>query len=173
MSTLELVCAGVALFLCGAAAVFDHRRREIPNWLTLPVMAGAPIALGLVAGMAGVLHSVLGLCACAAVPLLLARRGAMGGGDVKLFAAIGALLGYTLAVEAQLLAFLLVLLHAIGRAARRGETRALLGGAAEALKRSFRRGEAGRVDTKTMRAMPLAPYVALGLAAALALELAL
>ncbi len=173
MSGAVTVAAAVALFLAGAAAVFDWRKRRVPDALTLPVLVGAPIAFGLAEGLRGVLHAGLGAAACAFVPLLLARRGAMGGGDVKLLAALGALLGYTLGVEAQLYAFLGVSIHALAQRARAGELRALGSAVGDAMRRSFRRGEAGQVDRETMRPAPLAPYVAGGVLLTLGLELLL
>jgi prepilin peptidase CpaA len=75
------------------AVVTDLRRRRIPNWLT-----GAALAVGLLGGLwiggpAGGLTSLAG--AALGLVLLLpfyAVRG-MGAGDVKLLAAVGALLG--------------------------------------------------------------------------------
>lgn len=84
----------------------------------------APLAHGLAAASfrAG-LDSVLGALACAAVPAILFRQDAIGGGDVKLLAAIGALLGARLGLEAEMWAFLcsLPFLVAILRRQRQGK----------------------------------------------------
>jgi prepilin peptidase CpaA len=82
------VAAGLGL----AAVEEDLRRRQVPNWLTAAGAAG-----GLVCGAWGGWHG-LGIAACGALVgflLLLPFHwcGAMGGGDVKLMAAYGALLG--------------------------------------------------------------------------------
>jgi prepilin peptidase CpaA len=71
----------------------DLTRRSIPNWLT-----GGGIAAGLAchltaSGWRGVELSAAGATLGFALLLPLHMKGAMGGGDVKLMAAFGALLG--------------------------------------------------------------------------------
>jgi prepilin peptidase CpaA len=103
-------CACLATALAGA---IDLRTGLIPNALTLPLLAvamplhvltmhtGAPeISTWLWVG-----DAVVGSLVCALVPLLLWRSGGMGGGDLKLFAALGALLGVRAGLEIQLVAF--------------------------------------------------------------------
>jgi prepilin peptidase CpaA len=63
---------------------------------------------------------VAGSLLCGLVPYLLFRKGAAGGGDVKLFAAIGAVAGLGLGIEAQLVTFLAAALYSLGRLAWRG-----------------------------------------------------
>ena len=121
------------LLLAGIAAVTDVRRGEIPNWLTLPPLVIAPLAWFLVPAEYGgrwwgLGSSVLGALVCAFVPYLLFRarpveggESAGGGGDVKLFAAIGAIAHLQGGVEAQLLAFIFAALFALGRAAWEGK----------------------------------------------------
>jgi len=114
-----------ALALVTVAAATDLRRGRIPNVLTLGGL-GCGIAGGLVGGgPGGLLSAVGGALAAALVPLLLFRAGALGGGDVKLFAALGALLGSTAALEAETLAFAFGALWGVGRWVRRGQ---LVGG---------------------------------------------
>ena len=92
------VVTWAAVPLLGLVAVEDFRHRQIRNQhvLLLSVVAALSVAVAYVDGDRGVvLPAVLG-AAVAAVPLLiaaLARPGGMGGGDVKLAAAVGALLG--------------------------------------------------------------------------------
>ncbi len=77
----------------GASAVVDLRTRRIPNWLTLG-LAGCGLALSAfqVSGL-----TVMSALAGFGLGLLLMLPGhfvgATGAGDVKLFAAIGTLLG--------------------------------------------------------------------------------
>ena len=81
------------LALMFVAAVVDLRRRVIPNWLTVLLMLSG-LAHGFLAhGFHGLLESALGLLAGAAIPFVLFAIGAMGGGDVKLMAGVGAWLG--------------------------------------------------------------------------------
>ncbi len=81
----------VLLLACGGAAYEDARRRRIPNWVTIPALAAG---LGLHAAGGGLKASALGLAVALAIGLpLFALRG-LGGGDVKLLAAAGALTGW-------------------------------------------------------------------------------
>lgn len=94
-------CAAIAL----VAAAIDYRTGRIPNWLTLPAL-GVAFAVALVAhGPAGLGASVLAALACGFVPYLMFRRGAAGGGDVKLLGALGALGGLYFGLEAQFYAY--------------------------------------------------------------------
>lgn len=114
--------AWLCLLLCltGTAAVTDARRGVIPNWLTLPALALFPLAQLASTGPGGLLDACLGVMTCGVVPLLLFRAGAMGGGDVKLFAAIGALCGSNAGLELQLISYALAALFALCVLAYRG-----------------------------------------------------
>src|SRR5262245_43540075 len=98
----------VAALVAGIAAWTDWRTGHIPNWLTLGTLALAPIAKFVVASMTGqppveaAGFSLLGACIVALVPILLYRLKGIYGGDVKLFAALGALCGTRIGVEAEL-----------------------------------------------------------------------
>ena len=75
------------------AAIYDFRFRRIPNWLTVSgVVAGFLMNLGVLrsAGL-GIAAAGLGLALLIYLPLYLLRG--MGAGDVKLMAAIGAIVG--------------------------------------------------------------------------------
>jgi prepilin peptidase CpaA len=89
----EIVVLAVAAVVATAAAVLDLRSRRIPNWLTGSTLAVAVLANTWMAGPTGLVTALAG----AALGLLLllpfyAVRG-VGAGDVKLLAAIGALVG--------------------------------------------------------------------------------
>ena len=77
-------------------AYYDVRYRRIPNAFVLATLAGG-ISINLIyAGLGGVLTS-LGGCALAFFPLFILHIfGGMGAGDVKLFAAVGAVIGTSL-----------------------------------------------------------------------------
>ena len=92
MSSEALVIAAVA-GSGGASAVLDLRTRRVPNWLTLGI-----IALGMTLAAAQLTTtSMTAALGGFAIGLLLMLPGhlvgATGAGDVKLFAAIGTLLG--------------------------------------------------------------------------------
>jgi prepilin peptidase CpaA len=104
--TVELIGYGIATTIAAVAAVTDWRTGRIPNWLTLPFLLIGPAMHAGARGIEGAALSILGIVACAAVPYLLFRKGAIGGGDVKLFAAAGGLVGAGVGIEAQFLAFI-------------------------------------------------------------------
>jgi len=122
-----LVIHIVVLALVGVAAFTDVRWGLIPNWLTLPLLAIAPIAHGMVDGIRGVLTSVLGILVCSLVPLLVFYRGGMAGGDVKLFAALGAVGGLYLGLEAQFLSLVAASIYAVGQLTWNGRLMGSLG----------------------------------------------
>ncbi len=131
MSLAEAVAAALALGVAGVAAFWDWRRGEIPNWLTLPSILAAPIAYGLASGAEQALLSIAAALLSGLVPYLLFRRGAMGGGDVKLFCALGAITGFDLlaGIEIQLAAMAFALVAACAGLAWKGDLIRTLGNA--------------------------------------------
>ena len=88
------------LVLVLVASVYDVRYRRIPNWLTASgALAGLILNAFLetpapaVLSFAGLLFALKGLGLAFGVYLLLYAIRAMGAGDVKLMAAVGALVG--------------------------------------------------------------------------------
>jgi|SRR6185503_1731656 prepilin peptidase CpaA len=99
--------AGGAVLLCGAAAWCDLQYRRIPNALTLPSVAIALCLHGLTQGVPGLLLSLGGMLVAAALVVPGYALGFTGAGDVKLLAAVGALLGLPAALYAALLSLVL------------------------------------------------------------------
>jgi prepilin peptidase CpaA len=116
-----LILYGCAVLVSAVAAVTDFRTGLIPNWLTLPPIVIAPIAHGIMGGKEGLLLSAAGVVACGVVPYLIFRLKGMAGGDVKLFAAIGGIVGPFVGIEAQFYAFCFAALFALGRLAWHGK----------------------------------------------------
>ncbi len=83
------------MIVLALAAIVDLQRKLIPDWLTLPGVAWVLVASAFL-GWARVAEALLGLVLCGGVLLIFAviSRGAIGGGDVKLTAMIGASLGW-------------------------------------------------------------------------------
>jgi prepilin peptidase CpaA len=75
------------------ATITDLRSRRIPNWLSLPFMAGGVAASSWMHGWHGFGQSMGGLGLGALIFGVLFFLGGMGMGDVKLCAAIGAWVG--------------------------------------------------------------------------------
>lgn len=90
----------LALVASGVAAIIDWRRSEIPNWLTLGTLGAALIAhVGVGAAHGGLAAAAEqggwalgGAFICSIVPFAFWMKGAFGGGDVKMLAALGAVL---------------------------------------------------------------------------------
>jgi len=97
------------LAVTGVGAMFDWRTRRIPNVLTLGMIPVAAAVHAWVAAPGRALEAaafcVLGAAVCSLGPAILWKAGWVGGGDVKLLAAMGAIGGPTLGVEAAFLAF--------------------------------------------------------------------
>ena len=87
---LVQVCA---LSAASLAAVIDVFSRRIPNWLTLAAFTGGVVLNGWLNGTGGVADALAGAVLGFALLLPFYAMRAMGAGDVKLLAAVGALLG--------------------------------------------------------------------------------
>src|ERR1700676_4153784 len=91
--THDLLRCAPLLLLLTVAAYIDMRERRIPNWLNLLIIlsgiAQSFFATRLV--WPGVL--ILGVFVGAAIPFVLFAIGALGAGDVKLMAGVGAWVG--------------------------------------------------------------------------------
>lgn len=117
------------------AAGYDLKTGHIPNWITLGPLAVAPVAHfafgfaggGVRLGLESAGFSVLGAITCALLPLFLYRSNAIGGGDVKLLAAVGAICRSLLGIEAEFYAFIAAALFAPARLAWEGKLLKTLG----------------------------------------------
>jgi prepilin peptidase CpaA len=89
---------GVVAFLLAVvvgAAAYDVRYRRIPNWLSVSgVLIGLAMNTFLYQGWPGLRFALAGMAAGFGVYLVLYMLRAMGAGDVKLMAAVGALVGW-------------------------------------------------------------------------------
>jgi prepilin peptidase CpaA len=125
----------VAVVVTAIAAVYDMRSGQIPSWLTTPALLAAPIFhfaryaiahQGMESSLQEAGYSLLGAAVCSVVPLILFRQSAMGGGDVKLLAALGAILQTRVGVEAQMCGFFAGALLAPAKLAYEGKLFATL-----------------------------------------------
>jgi prepilin peptidase CpaA len=92
----------ILIFILGTAIASDLRWRKIPNWLTGPSVL---VGLGLhtfINQWTGLVFSLEGAVLGLGLFLVIYLLGWMGAGDVKLFAAVGSILGPTQTVSAAL-----------------------------------------------------------------------
>jgi len=118
---------GLALLIAATGAVTDYRTGHIPNWLTLPPLAIAPLLYGLASGWDAFLAVLVGILVCGLVPVIMFRMGGMAGGDVNLFAAVAAIVGPDLGLQAELLALIVAGIYSLGRLAWDGKLFRTLG----------------------------------------------
>ncbi|MDE3106233.1 MAG: prepilin peptidase [Acidobacteriota bacterium] len=95
---LGYLIAAVAVSVAGA--VTDVRTARIPNRLTYTAMLLALAVHTMTDGWRGTLQSLGGLVLCGGIFFVLFALHAMGGGDVKMMAAVGALVGLAHSAEA-------------------------------------------------------------------------
>ena len=91
---MDIVLDLPLLAFISVAAFFDIKERRIPNWIILFGLISG-VVLGALQGSTELVLSVVGFFVGITALLVPFAFGWMGAGDVKLFAAIGALLGYT------------------------------------------------------------------------------
>ncbi|MBV8780264.1 MAG: prepilin peptidase, partial [Phycisphaerae bacterium] len=114
------------LVMLGVAAVVDWRERRIRNWLTLcVVLSGVVHNLATPGGSLQI--SLLGLLVGFGLMLPQFVIGALGGGDVKLMAGIGAWLGWLGAVQVFLAASIVGLIIVLVQCAAKGRLLVLFG----------------------------------------------
>lgn len=173
-----LMIAVVAI--TATAAITDYRTGRIPNWLTL-----GGILVGILGhGIAGCLHggwkvglmrsglSLGGLLFCALAPGLVYWKGGMGGGDVKLFAAIGALLGALVGIEAQMYSFVIAAVVAPIRLAYEGRLLSVLGNSLALLFNPLRSREKRReLPSEMLTSVRLGPAIFIGTALTVTIHL--
>lgn len=123
-----MVALGVLTAGLVAAVLIDIRSRRIPNWLT-GLMAGAGLLMA-VGGVSGLTLGQAALGFAAGLLLMLPGHalGATGAGDVKLMAAVGAILGPSMVFSAFLATAVAGGAFAVLVAVRRGRLHATLEG---------------------------------------------
>jgi prepilin peptidase CpaA len=92
----------ILIILLFIAAFFDVKEKRIPNVLTFPIMLIGLILNIIMNGLNGCLFSLYGFLIGLAVFFIPFALGLMGAGDVKLMAAIGALMGFKFTVLSSL-----------------------------------------------------------------------
>jgi prepilin peptidase CpaA len=93
MASYEVLFAASALTCATVAACFDVKTRRIPNKLSVPCLMAGLLLHYFAQGWAGLGSSLAAAAIAFGIFLLFFLAGGMGGGDVKLIAAVGALAG--------------------------------------------------------------------------------
>ena len=84
--------------LAAVITYYDVRYRRIPNAFVLAAFSGGLVMNTIIGGLPGLYSSLTGCGLAFVLMFMLHVFGAMGAGDVKLFAAIGAVTGVQLVV---------------------------------------------------------------------------
>jgi prepilin peptidase CpaA len=108
------------------AAVQDLRTRLIRNWLTFPLILAGLAQSFLPGPTVSPGNAALGLLVGFALPLVLFVIGALGGGDVKLLAAVGSWVGPTVVLEIFVIEAIIGMALVLAQAASTGRMRVLL-----------------------------------------------
>jgi len=147
----------IAILVGLAATIDDLARRQISNWICVAALAaGFAWQMGQ-SGWMGAAYALAGTAAGFAVFLIFYVLGGMGGGDVKLMAGFGALLGAGGVMWAALLIAAVGGIMALCVIAWK-QVRRLAGGKIEAKNGD----DAGTPGEKQRESIPYAPAIALG-----------
>lgn len=92
----------------------DLRSSRIPNWLTFSAMGFALVGHAWLGGLQELIFSLAGLVAGLGLFLILHLSGSIGAGDVKLMAAVGAMIGPSGALISAVLAIVVGGVYALG-----------------------------------------------------------
>jgi prepilin peptidase CpaA len=164
----------IAVLVASTGAITDLHSGRIPNKLTFSAMLLGIAGHSLVHGIAGVFESVVGVVVCAAVPGVVykASQGkGIGGGDIKLFAALGALLGPMQGLEVELSAFLLLGVYAMFRLAYLGQLSCTIIGSLRVMAGLFapKSRQRGPDETTQLTSMRMGPAIAVAVLTVLSL----
>jgi prepilin peptidase CpaA len=148
------------------ASVIDLRTRRIPNWLVVPFLVSGLLVHWITRGLSGAGQSLagFGLALLLFGPPCFLR--AMGMGDLKLAAGVGAWIGPSQFAMAFIVTGMVGGIMAVGYALRHGS----LGGCFESTgelvvhlaKGRIPPHEDIRLDSATARSIPYAPAIAIG-----------
>jgi prepilin peptidase CpaA len=154
------------LLVLVVASITDLRSYRIPNWLSLPFLAGGIVVSSTLHGFRGFGQSIGGIGLAAVLIGVFCWLGGMGMGDLKLGAAIGAWIGpsqfFTAYIFMSLAGGVIVLVWAavggfLGQLlTSTGDIAAGIG------KRGLRPHPTLVLDNPSVRRIPYAPVIAIG-----------
>lgn len=94
---------GLSVVIGLAASIEDLWRRKVSNWIALAAFVSGVVAQSGLFGWSGFWDALLGSVIGFGVFLIFFLMGGMGGGDIKLMAGFGAILGSQLIVVAAMM----------------------------------------------------------------------
>lgn len=154
------------LFLVVSAALIDIRSRRIPNWLVLPFLVAGVVFGVSQGGMPGLEKSLGGIALAAGSMGVLCWLRAMGMGDLKLCAAVGAWIGFSQLGLALIVTAIAGGVMAIVAGALKGSAAKAFDGAGDLLfgfrELGFRPNPAFALDNPCRQKIPYAPAIAIG-----------
>jgi prepilin peptidase CpaA len=139
------------------AAWWDFTTHRIPNWLTVSGLAVALLLRALV-GFGSLIPGLEGLGIALAVSLVMYALRAIGGGDVKLLAAVGAFFGFPKVISALALMAVLGGAFALVSMVRRGLLPLLIFNTVDLVKSWRTLGRAGELRTLDSPGALTIPY---------------
>lgn len=160
---------GVLLALLAAAAVCDYRTFRIPNWLTVGGTLFALVYNTIVppAWHAGWTWAPAGMLLGFGAMLPMYAIGAMGAGDVKLMAMVGAFLGLAGTMQALLFSFVTGGIAALVYALRKRMMARMLANTGDVMRGMLWSTAAGNGPSVQAGAMPSVGKLAYGISIAL------
>src|ERR1700755_92925 len=93
LDTTTIAALALLLPLTGIITYFDVRHRRTPNVFVLATLISGLLINFVAAGLNGLLASAGGCLLAFGMMFILHVFGAMGAGDVRLFAAVGSVIG--------------------------------------------------------------------------------
>jgi prepilin peptidase CpaA len=148
------------------AVLTDMRSRRIPNWLVFPFLLSGVAVSSWLFGWHGLGQSMLGIGVGSLLFGVIAFKGGMGMGDVKLCAAIGAWVGARQLVLALVLTGIVGGIMAVCWALVGGFLGALLSGSGDLIfglkKRGLQPHPELVLSNPAARKLPYAPAIAIG-----------
>lgn len=125
MSTYALLMAAPALGLVVWAAIVDLHSRRIPNWLTFSLILSGIAQSAAFGTLCAPVESMSGLAVGFVLLFPLFALGAVGGGDLKLLAGLGAWFGPLAALQLFCIEALVGAVLVMAQAVQQGRTNAL------------------------------------------------
>jgi prepilin peptidase CpaA len=146
------------------ASGIDLRTRRAPNWLVLPFLLAGLVAQWLRGGLPGLAHGAEGMALAGLLFVVPCLAGAMGMGDLKLAAGVGAWIGPAQYLAAAVFTALVGAVFALAWAAWHGSLGASFNSTAGLLTPWRARGNGKRTIRNAAPAtvMPYAPAIAVG-----------